>query len=158
MAIGSGRCPISCRDPTVWHENASASAIAIEVSSVPLHRGAQLKHHYRPPYRTGVELAIGGIKFNIPRATECIHSGRSAHQDARCAIYVCASREVLSDAERRSSTPGGLGAREAVAASNALHERTGRWAGNGSLMRTAPLALAYLYKHNEKIVNLPRFR
>ena len=29
-------------------------------------------------------------------------------------------------------------------ASAALHERTGRTAGNGSLMRTAPLALAYL--------------
>lgn len=32
----------------------------------------------------------------------------------------------------------------AVAASADLHERTGRTAGNGSLMRTAPVALAYL--------------
>jgi len=33
---------------------------------------------------------------------------------------------------------------EALAASRDLHERTGRTAGNGSLMRTAPVALAYL--------------
>jgi ADP-ribosylglycohydrolase len=32
----------------------------------------------------------------------------------------------------------------ALAASRALHERTGRTAGNGALMRTAPVALAYL--------------
>jgi ADP-ribosylglycohydrolase len=32
----------------------------------------------------------------------------------------------------------------ALAASAALHERTGHTAGNGSLMRTAPVALAYL--------------
>jgi ADP-ribosyl-[dinitrogen reductase] hydrolase len=38
----------------------------------------------------------------------------------------------------------GLTARNAREASAALHERTGRTAGNGSLMRTAPLALAYL--------------
>lgn len=35
-------------------------------------------------------------------------------------------------------------AAEALAASRDLHERTGRTAGNGSLMRTAPVALAYL--------------
>ena len=38
----------------------------------------------------------------------------------------------------------GLNARTAREASAALHERTGRTAGNGSLMRTAPLALVYL--------------
>jgi ADP-ribosylglycohydrolase/protein-tyrosine phosphatase len=38
----------------------------------------------------------------------------------------------------------GLSARTAREASEALHERTGRTAGNGSLMRTAPVALAYL--------------
>jgi ADP-ribosylglycohydrolase len=35
-------------------------------------------------------------------------------------------------------------AAEALAASRDLHERTGQTAGNGSLMRTAPVALAYL--------------
>src|SRR6478672_8387188 len=38
----------------------------------------------------------------------------------------------------------GLTARNAREASAALHERTRRTAGNGSLMRTAPVALAYL--------------
>ena len=38
----------------------------------------------------------------------------------------------------------GLHAHTAREASAALHERTGRTAGNGSLMRTAPVALAYL--------------
>ena len=37
-----------------------------------------------------------------------------------------------------------LNARTARKASAALHERTGRTAGNGSVMRTAPVALAYL--------------
>lgn len=44
------------------------------------------------------------------------------------------------------STAGALGisAKAAREASAALHKRTGRSAGNGSLMRTAPVALAYL--------------
>jgi ADP-ribosylglycohydrolase len=47
------------------------------------------------------------------------------------------TRSVLSVVE----TGGAARAREAAAA---LHERTGRSGGNGSLMRTAPVALAYL--------------
>jgi ADP-ribosyl-[dinitrogen reductase] hydrolase len=46
---------------------------------------------------------------------------------------------VLSQAGRQ-----GITAKTARAESAALHQRTGRTAGNGSLMRTAPLALAYL--------------
>ena len=38
----------------------------------------------------------------------------------------------------------GISATNALAASRALHERTGHTAGNGSLMRTAPVALAFL--------------
>ena len=49
------------------------------------------------------------------------------------------TRSVLSRAGRR-----GISAQTARRESAALHERTGRTAGNGSLMRTAPLALAYL--------------
>lgn len=47
---------------------------------------------------------------------------------------------VLRDAARR-----GLTAQAARAASATFHERAGRSAGNGSLMRTAPVALAYLH-------------
>jgi ADP-ribosylglycohydrolase len=50
------------------------------------------------------------------------------------------TRQVL-----RQVLGGGVsGAAAALAASADLHERTGRTAGNGSLMRTAPVALAYL--------------
>ena len=49
------------------------------------------------------------------------------------------TRSVLSAAGRR-----GITAQTAREESAALHERTGRSAGNGSLMRTAPVALAHL--------------
>lgn len=44
----------------------------------------------------------------------------------------------------RAAHQQGVSAHTARAASAALHERTGRTGGNGSLMRTAPVALAYL--------------
>ena len=50
------------------------------------------------------------------------------------------TRAVLAEAERTGRT-----AVAARAASLGLHERTGRSAGNGSLMRTAPVALAHLH-------------
>ena len=49
------------------------------------------------------------------------------------------TRSVLSRAGRR-----GISAQTARTESAALHELAGRTAGNGSLMRTAPVALAYL--------------
>src|SRR6476659_1787249 len=49
------------------------------------------------------------------------------------------TRSVLSRAGRR-----GISAQTARAESEGLHKLTGRTAGNGSLMRTAPVALAYL--------------
>jgi len=50
------------------------------------------------------------------------------------------TRSVLSTAARG----GAITAAGARAASDALHRQTGRTAGNGSLMRTAPVAVAYL--------------
>jgi ADP-ribosylglycohydrolase/predicted protein tyrosine phosphatase len=50
------------------------------------------------------------------------------------------TRAVLAEAERNGGT-----AAAARAAAQALHERTGKSAGNGSLMRTAPVALACLH-------------
>ena len=44
----------------------------------------------------------------------------------------------------RATQQQGLSAYTARSVSAALHERTGRTGGNGSLMRTAPVALAYL--------------
>jgi ADP-ribosyl-[dinitrogen reductase] hydrolase len=49
------------------------------------------------------------------------------------------TRSVLSRAGRH-----GISAQTARSESAALHQRSGRTAGNGSLMRTAPVALAYL--------------
>ena len=59
----------------------------------------------------------------------------------------CATRKTLAFRPATScAQPTGsvLSARTAREASVTLHERTGRTAGNGSLMRTAPVALAYL--------------
>lgn len=50
------------------------------------------------------------------------------------------TRSVLS-----ASSRAGVGARTARAAAVEHHEQTGRSGGNGSLMRTAPVALAYLH-------------
>jgi len=50
------------------------------------------------------------------------------------------TRQVLAEAARNGGT-----AAAARLASRTLHERTGRSAGNGSLMRTAPVALAHLH-------------
>src|SRR5262249_49045743 len=50
------------------------------------------------------------------------------------------TRSVLHAASR----DGEISAAEARSESAKLHERSGRTAGNGSLMRTAPVALAYL--------------
>ena len=50
------------------------------------------------------------------------------------------TRSVLTAAGR----DGGITAARARAEAAKLHQRTGRTAGNGSLMRTAPVALAYL--------------
>ncbi|WP_256999840.1 ADP-ribosylglycohydrolase family protein [Mycobacterium intracellulare] len=49
------------------------------------------------------------------------------------------TRSVLSHAGRQ-----GISAKSARAESTRLHKTTGRTAGNGSLMRTAPVTLAYL--------------
>jgi ADP-ribosyl-[dinitrogen reductase] hydrolase len=49
------------------------------------------------------------------------------------------TRAVLSHAGRQ-----GISAQTARAEAAALHQRSGRTAGNGSLMRTAPVALVYL--------------
>ncbi len=57
------------------------------------------------------------------------------------------TRSVLTAAARDGALSG-AGAR---AASATLHERSGRTAGNGSLMRTAPVALAYLHDEDAMV-------
>lgn len=60
---------------------------------------------------------------------------------------VGAQTSAVIAAARRAATPAGrsdVDAADFRAAAAAFHARTGRSAGNGSLMRTAPLALAHL--------------
>ena len=63
---------------------------------------------------------------------------------ARWADWAKDARDVgIQTREVLGAVRNGMAA-QALAASRELHERTGRTAGNGSLMRTAPVALAFL--------------
>lgn len=75
----------------------------------------------------GSEAALDGV---VARWLEWSHGAKDVGIQ---------TRSVLSAAGRR-----GISAQSAWRESAALHEQTGRTAGNGSLMRTAPVALAYL--------------
>jgi ADP-ribosyl-[dinitrogen reductase] hydrolase len=84
---------------------------------------------------------------------EVAATGADLRDEKALDAIVCRWREWMRTAKDvgiqtsqvlRSADRLGLDARTAREASAALHERTGRTAGNGSLMRTAPVALAYL--------------
>ncbi|OBH55031.1 ribosylglycohydrolase [Mycobacterium mantenii] len=84
------------------------------------------------------ETAAGGVDLREEAALDAIV--QRWHQWMRTAKDVgIQTSQVL-----RSAGSYGLSARTARKASATLHNRTGRTAGNGSLMRTAPVALAYL--------------
>jgi ADP-ribosyl-[dinitrogen reductase] hydrolase len=71
----------------------------------------------------------------------------SAAQDAIVHRWVGWARDAVdvgSQTRQVLRRVGNGGAAAALAAARGLHEATGRTAGNGSLMRTAPVALAYL--------------
>jgi len=63
------------------------------------------------------------------------------------------TRTVLTAARRAAQKAGtdSITAAQLRAASHAQHEHTGRSAGNGSLMRTAPIAVAYLHDEHALI-------
>jgi ADP-ribosylglycohydrolase len=84
------------------------------------------------------EVAATGADLRQEEALDTI--ARRWHEWSRHAKDVgVQTRSVLSRAGRH-----GISAQTARAESVALHKLTGRTAGNGSLMRTAPVALAYL--------------
>src|SRR6516162_7567624 len=84
------------------------------------------------------EVAATGADLRQEEALDTI--ARRWHEWSRHAKDVgVQTRSVLSRAGRHS-----ISAQTARAESVALHKLTGRTAGNGSLMRTAPVALAYL--------------
>jgi ADP-ribosyl-[dinitrogen reductase] hydrolase len=84
------------------------------------------------------EVAVTGADLRQEEALDAL--ARRWHEWSKHAKDVgVQTRSVLSRAGRH-----GISAQTARTESAALHKLTGRTAGNGSLMRTAPLALAYL--------------
>ncbi len=84
------------------------------------------------------EVAATGADLSQEQALDAI--ARRWHEWSQDAKDVgVQTRSVLRRAGRH-----GISAQTAREESAALHNRTGRTAGNGSLMRTAPVALAYL--------------
>ena len=59
---------------------------------------------------------------------------------------------------RAATRDGDITAERTRAESAKLHERSGRTAGNGSLMRTAPVALAYLHDEDAMVAGGFRYR
>ena len=91
------------------------------------------------------EVAAEGADLLAPAAQDRI-AARWAAWAAEAKDVGIQTRSVLGSAvraarDRGEQRPTALDLRRAA---TALHERTGRTAGNGSLMRTAPVALAYL--------------
>jgi ADP-ribosylglycohydrolase len=84
------------------------------------------------------EVAATGADLREEEALDAI--ARRWHEWSQHARDVgVQTRSVLNRAGQR-----GISAQTARSESAALHQRTGRTAGNGSLMRTAPVALVYL--------------
>src|SRR5512146_469364 len=82
------------------------------------------------------EVAATGADLRSARAQDRVV--------ARWAGWAQTARDVgIQTGEVLAAAPRGTAA-EALAAAAGLHQRTGHTAGNGSLMRTAPVALAYL--------------
>ena len=86
------------------------------------------------------EVSGTGVDLRSDEAQDRI-AARWAEWALRAKDVGIQTRQVLGAAGRS----GAVTAAELGAASRALHERTGRTSGNGSLMRTAPVALAYLH-------------
>jgi len=87
------------------------------------------------------EVAATGADLRAPAALDRIAAGFVRWADEGATDIGTQTKQVMHAV--RGLAADGLGAamRDAAAA---LHRQTGRTAGNGSLMRTAPVALAYL--------------
>jgi ADP-ribosyl-[dinitrogen reductase] hydrolase len=85
------------------------------------------------------EVSAEGLDLSTTEAQDRI-AARWIEWAADAADVGVQTRQVLAAAARGT----GSVATRVRSAATALHERTGKTAGNGSLMRTAPVALAYL--------------
>ena len=83
-----------------------------------------------------LETAATGADLRTPAAQDAII--------ARWCAWAKEAKDIGMQTARVLGEVRNGTAAEALAASRELHERTGHTAGNGSLMRTAPVALAYL--------------
>ena len=108
-----------------WGAGASAGNLASGPTTPPW---LSPSPRWPPPGRTCVRKK---------RSTPSPGAGTSGHKTPK--MLVC--RPGRSSAEQADTVSPH---RQHVTESAALHKRTGRTAGNGSLMRTAPVALAYL--------------
>jgi ADP-ribosylglycohydrolase len=82
------------------------------------------------------ETAAAGADLRTAAAQDAV--------TARWAAWARGAKDVGNQTRSVLSAVRHGTAAEALAASRELHERTGHTAGNGSLMRTAPVALAFL--------------
>jgi ADP-ribosylglycohydrolase len=82
------------------------------------------------------QTAASGADLRTARAQDAV--------TARWADWAAAAKDVGNQTRAVLGAVTNGTAAEALAASRQLHDRTGHTAGNGSLMRTAPVALAYL--------------
>lgn len=87
------------------------------------------------------EVAAKGVDLRSPEALDDISRGFLRWYDSHPPDIGIQTRRVLSD-RTLADMPSPADALTRAAAK--LHEQTGRTAGNGSLMRTAPVALAHL--------------
>jgi ADP-ribosyl-[dinitrogen reductase] hydrolase len=144
------------RDRTAGVLLAAACADALGVPYEPSQRGPADKKpqmlgggygNYQPgEYSDDTQMAVviaqvaaDGLDLREESALDRVAAGFVVDWFGGGATDVGAqTRSLLS-----AATPGPSGAAELRRLGKQLHERTGRSAGNGSLMRTAPVALAY---------------
>jgi ADP-ribosylglycohydrolase len=91
------------------------------------------------------QVAADGLDLRADEARDRVAAGW--YRWSRRAPDVGVQTRAVLDAAARAASADGLPeplGRHLAAASRRHHEATGRSAGNGSLMRTAPVALAYL--------------
>jgi ADP-ribosylglycohydrolase len=87
------------------------------------------------------DAGLAGADLREPAALDRIVAGWVGWMGAAADVGA-QTRTVLGKVKRHER----VSAAEALAVSEALHARTGHTAGNGSLMRTAPVALAFLHE------------
>ncbi|MCL3862940.1 ADP-ribosylglycohydrolase family protein [Actinotalea sp. K2] len=85
-------------------------------------------------------VAATGVVLSSPEGLDAVAAAFDEWLDGNPADIGLQTHDVLTEARRLTSQP----AQRMASAAATLHAQTGRTAGNGALMRTAPVALASL--------------